>query len=142
MGKGAQIAIGIVTVCAGLFWLLTAQSGGEGTFAYYQSVADFQRAASTGEPAAAFSDQAARVHGFVVAGSIRKDLSAGHVDFAIRDENGAALPVRLIGIDVPDLFQDDAEVVVEGHAEGQRFVARKIFAKSPSKYEATSDPEA
>lgn len=141
MGKGAQIAIGILTACAGLFWLLTAQSEGEGTFAYYQSVADFQRATSAGEPVAV-SNQSARVHGFVVAGSIRKDLSAGHVDFAIRDEDGVALPVRLVGIDVPDLFRDDAEVVVEGYPEGDRFVASKIFAKCPSKYEATSDQEA
>jgi len=46
------------------------------------------------------------------------------------------LPVRFLGIDVPDLFKDGAEVVVEGHFASGTFLAEKVMAKCPSKYEA------
>jgi cytochrome c-type biogenesis protein CcmE len=81
------------------------------------------------------------VHGFVLEGSIAKDLPAGHVDFAIRDDRGTTLPVRLAGIELPDLFRDGAEVVVEGRLEGERFVAQQVLAKCPSKYEAQASGE-
>ncbi|NRA02568.1 MAG: cytochrome c maturation protein CcmE [Myxococcales bacterium] len=141
MSKGVQITIAALSICAGTFWFLSSGSGGEGTFAYYQSVRDFaQKVDASAYSDGAASGRAARVHGFVVEGSIRKDLGAGHVDFEIRDEmegtpGAPALSVRLIGIAVPDLFADGAEVVVEGRPDGQRFVARRVLAKCPSKYE-------
>ena len=48
----------------------------------------------------------------------------------------SALPVRYLGIDVPDLFKDGAEVVVEGHFASGTFMAERVMAKCPSKYEA------
>ena len=127
MGKGWQIALGALTVFAGLAWLLGSASTGEGSFRYYTSVAEY---------AAATPEGASRVHGFVLEGSIAKDLPAGHVDFAIRDADGGRLPVRLVGLELPDLFRDSAEVVVEGRLVGDRFVAQRVLAKCPSKYEA------
>lgn len=146
MSKGLQIGLAVVSVFAGLFWLLSERGGGEGTFRYYTSVHDFRTQTNAGAEGAG---EGTRVHGYVVSGSIQKDLRAGHVDFRIRDRGGEAtqpgsepgLSVRLDGIDVPDLFRDDAEVVVEGHAQDGRFVARRIFAKCPSKYEAASEAE-
>ena len=41
MSKGVQITIAALSICAGTFWFLSSGSGGEGTFAYYQSVRDF-----------------------------------------------------------------------------------------------------
>jgi cytochrome c-type biogenesis protein CcmE len=131
MSKGLQIAIGTLTVFAGVVWLVALSGGSGGTFAYYTSVGEFV-AASARSP----EPKSSRVHGFVLEGSIAKDLPAGHVDFAIRDEGGAVLPVRLVGIELPDLFRDGAEVVVEGRLQGERFVAQQVLAKCPSKYEA------
>jgi cytochrome c-type biogenesis protein CcmE len=136
MSKGLQIAIGTLTVFAGVAWLVTLGGGSEGTFAYYTSVGEFVAASATdGEP------RSSRVHGFVLEGSIAKDLPAGRVDFAIRDQGGAVLPVRLVGVELPDLFRDGAEVVVEGRLDGERFLASQVLAKCPSKYEAQAVPD-
>ena len=130
MTKGVQIAIATLSVFAGAAWLLTT---GEGTLRYYRNVAEFASDASAG----ANGSSAIRVHGFVVAGSIRKDLPAGHVDFSIADpDQPRALQVRYLGIDVPDLFRDGAEVVVEGRLEQGTFLAERVLAKCPSKYES------
>ena len=128
MNKGVQIALAALTVFVGLTWWLSRASSGEGTFQYYSSVAEFRQAAPD-------SSRALRVHGFVVDGSIVRDLPAGHVDFAIRDQGGSVLDVRYRGIDVPDLFADGAEVVVEGRTGPDRFLADRLLAKCPSKYE-------
>jgi cytochrome c-type biogenesis protein CcmE len=114
--------------------VLTLGASGEGTFRYYSDVAAFATA-----PASETS-QAARVHGFVVAGSIAKNLPAGHVDFRVEDKGKShALAVRYLGIDVPDMFKDGAEVVVEGHFDSGVFLAERVMAKCPSKYEAKSE---
>jgi len=135
MSKGVQIALAALSVFAGLAVVLTLGSADEGTFRYYSDVGSFVNAPSTET-----ADLAARVHGFVVAGSIAKDLAAGHVDFHVSDQadNSAsgALPVRYLGIDVPDLFKDGAEVVVEGRYASGTFLADRVMAKCPSKYEA------
>jgi cytochrome c-type biogenesis protein CcmE len=126
-----QIAIAAFSVFAGVVIVLTLGASGEGTFRYYADVASFANAPS-GEAA-----QAARVHGFVVAGSIARDLGAGHVDFTVADKAGGhPLPVRYLGIDTPDMFKDGAEVVVEGHYEAGTFLAERVMAKCPSKYES------
>ena len=133
MSKGLQIGIGALSVFAGVALLLALGGGDDGTFQYYTSVSEY---VGSGDPA-----RASRVHGFVLEGSIAKDLPAGHVDFVIRDESGGRLPVRLAGIELPDLFADGAEVVVEGQQNGERFVATQVLAKCPSKYEAESAAE-
>ena len=127
-----QIALAALSIGAGLALLLTLGSAGEGTFRYYSDVGSFVAA-----PSAEVANLPARVHGFVVAGSIAKNLQAGHVDFDVADSSGAkALAVRFLGIDVPDLFKDGAEVVVEGRFDSGTFLAERVMAKCPSKYEA------
>ena len=91
-------------------------------------------------------DDAARVHGFVVEGSIERDLSAKVVRFRVRStpesaggSSEDALPVVYSSLDTPDLFKDGAEVVVEGRLGGSSlgtFEATHILAKCPSKFEA------
>jgi cytochrome c-type biogenesis protein CcmE len=131
VSKGLQIALAALTVFAGVVVVLTVAASGEGTFRYYADVAAFANAPA-GE-----TSEAARVHGFVVAGSIDRDLGAGHVDFKVADKTAShTLPVRYLGIDTPDMFKDGAEVVVEGHYQSGLFMAERVMAKCPSKYEA------
>jgi cytochrome c-type biogenesis protein CcmE len=138
MGKGLQITIAAVTVFAGLTWLLGSLAGGEGTFRYYESVGQYLDQAEQ----MAASGAGVRVHGYVVEGSVVKDLPAGHVDFQLEDRAGGVMRVRYQGIDIPDLFGDGAEVVIEGRAGPEAFAAEGIMAKCPSKYEPErADPD-
>lgn len=136
MGKGVQIAIASFTVFAGILWLVVAQSQGEGTFRYYQNISEYL----DGGAGEAEGVRGSQVHGFVEDGSIRKDLPAGYVEFVIHDREQARLAVRYDGIDIPDLFRDGAEVVVEGRFREGVFRADRILAKCPSKYEARREP--
>ena len=130
MSKGVQIALAALTVFAAAAALVTLGSSEQGTFSYYADVDSYLGAEDGGSASL-------RVHGFVVEGTIVKDLPAGHVDFRIADPDSSRhLAVRYLGIDVPDLFRDGAEVVVEGRAGEDRFLARRVMAKCPSKYEA------
>ena len=136
MSKGVQIALATLTVFAALAVLIALSSSQEGTFSYYENVDAFL----SGERAGAAG---LRVHGFVVDGSIVKDLPRGHVDFQISDpDSPRSLAVRYLGIDVPDLFRDGAEVVVEGRTAGETFLAQRVMAKCPSKYEVAPAPRA
>ena len=137
MSKGVQITLASLAVFSGLGWFAASQTQGEGTFRYYSSVADYL--ARDPNASQVLSLQGERVHGFVVDGSIYQNLPEGYVDFVVRDESEAQLAVRYDGIDIPDLFKNGAEVVVEGRMQESLFVAKKIMAKCPSKYEAKAE---
>ncbi len=140
MSKGAQIAIAVVSAFVGVALLVSYGSSGEGTFRYYENVSAFLQ---TTPSDASTRTRSSRVHGFVVEGSIAKDIPNGHVDFAIHDPQlaMARLPVRLLALDIPDLFKDGAEVVVEGRFEKGLFLANRVMAKCPSKYEVAPGTE-
>jgi len=138
MGKGAQVTIAALSVFAALGWVILSAGDSAGTFEFFEEVA-----ALRASPAAVV-DRDLRVRGFVVEGTIDKNLPKGFVDFAIADKQKdgveaakvPTLPVRYDGIDIPDLFRDGAEVVVEGRLGSDGvFVANKLMAKCPSKYE-------
>ncbi len=139
MSKGAQIAVAVLSVFAGVAWLVGAGSSGEGTFQYFENVSAFLKTTPE-EP----SRRSFRVHGFVVEGSIAKDIPKGHVDFTIEDPESdtSTLSVRLLALEIPALFKDGAEVVVEGRFENGRFLADRVLAKCPSKYEVVPGTEA
>jgi cytochrome c-type biogenesis protein CcmE len=138
MGKGIQLGIATIGLFLGLIWFLSTQAGGEGTFAYYEDVGSFLSNTTPEGP----EHRGLRVHGFVVDGSIAKQLAQGYVDFAMHDDGSdATLSVRYLGIDVPDVFADGAEVVVEGRVDGERFMADRVLAKCPSKYEVEAPGE-
>ncbi len=143
MSKGAQIAVGAILVALLLGWFGASQLD-EGAFVYYKSLEELR--------AAGEADSAARVHGFVVAGSIERDLSAKVVRFRVQSgpdgRTGSApetLPVVYQSLETPDLFMDGAEVVVEGRLVGSghdAFEATRIMAKCPSKFEAKASGQA
>jgi len=135
MSKGLQIAIGAALVAGLLGWYGLSQVS-EGGFVYYQSLGEFR---AGGEPG-----QAARVHGFVVPGSIERDVAGKQVSFRVQEaaphaggSADGALPVIYAGLEVPDLFKDGAEVVVEGRlaSTAGTFHATNLLAKCPSKFE-------
>lgn len=74
-----------------------------------------------------------RIEGTVVAGSVQDAKS--EVDFTIRGDHGAMVAVRHQG-DVPELFQPDIPVVLEGHFAGVAFVSDRMLVKHTNEYKA------
>jgi cytochrome c-type biogenesis protein CcmE len=141
MSKGVQIAVG-ATLIAGLFgWYGAANLEAGASFTYYQNLAEFQAATDAHDGAQA------RVHGYVANDSIRRDVPAKQVRFTVQNDpphaggkKGPTLEVVLASLETPDLFKDGAEVVVEGRMVSNgtdvTFIADKVLAKCPSKFEA------
>ena len=145
MSKGVQIAGGATVIALLLSWYAWAQLEEGATFTYYQSLAEFHVAAEDGDHA--------RVHGYVANGTIQRDVPGKQVRFVVQEtpphaggDAGGTLDVVFGSLEVPDLFKDGAEVVVEGKlvASGSHhhFEADKLMAKCPSKFEGSqSDPK-
>ncbi|NSW88839.1 cytochrome c maturation protein CcmE [bacterium] len=73
-----------------------------------------------------------RVSGIVEKGSIKKNID-GSITFNITDFE-KIIHVRYKG-EIPDIFKDEIEAVVEGELVDKTFIANKLFAKCPTKYE-------
>jgi cytochrome c-type biogenesis protein CcmE len=136
VSKGVQIAIAAASVAAALLWIM---SSNEGTFVSFDTVRQLHEQIAAHPQSGDRRDL--RVAGYVRECSIRKDLPGGKVWFTVRDpipetgEEPAILPVLYPNIDLPDLFKDGAQVMVDGAFEGEQFVAHRVMAKCPSKYE-------
>lgn len=85
----------------------------------------------------ALGDRRFRLEGLVVPGSVRD--GAREVDFTVRGQQGATVDVVHQG-DVPELFQPDIPVVLEGHFQGAEFVSDRILVKHTNEYRA-ENPE-
>ena len=145
MSKGVQIAGGATLIALLLSWYAWGQLEPEAAFTYYQSLSEFRQAASHGEHA--------RVHGYVVEGTISRDVAAKQVRFVVQETPphaggpaGNTLDVIFASLETPDMFKGGAEVVVEGRlvAAGSHahFEADKLLAKCPSKFEGLEgDPK-
>ena len=141
MSKGVQIAIGASAIALLLGWYGMTQLDEGLSFQYFQNLEEFH--ASGPE----MVGQSARVHGYVAAESIERDLEGQQVRFSVQNDPphsggpiGETLTVVYGSLETPDLFKDGAEVVVEGHlvmAGGVAvFEANNVMAKCPSKFEA------
>lgn len=141
MSKGAQIAIGAVACAVLLGWYASTALEEGATLTYYQTLDEFRAAATNGEA------RPSRVHGYVAPGTIDRDVGGKVVRFAVQGDPphagghaSEALRVEYASLEVPDLFKDGAEVVVEGRlrreAGGEVFHATNLLAKCPSKFEA------
>jgi cytochrome c-type biogenesis protein CcmE len=139
MSKGVQVAGGATLVALLLAWYALANLESGASFAYYQSLAEFQAAETVA------SGRPVRVHGYVANGSIDRDVAAREVRFTVQNTPphaggapGASLDVIFASLETPDLFKDGAEVVLEGRLRGGEqtaFLADKVLAKCPSKFE-------
>ena len=145
MSKGLQIACGAAACVLLLGWYASSVlESGAALITYYQTLEEFQAAAAVS--GSGLYEQPSRVHGYVAPGSIDRDVEARAVRFAVQSTpphgGGAALEVLRVeygSLEVPDLFKDGAEVVVEGRLEQRGeplFRATNVLAKCPSKFEA------
>lgn len=105
-----------------------AFSGARSSLTYYVTVGELLDRAST-------LSGPLRLGGTVAPGSVRWDRRAGRLEFHVTDGT-RHIPVVYRGV-VPDTFRPGGEVVVEGSYDGGRFVADRLFAKCPSKFDAT-----
>jgi cytochrome c-type biogenesis protein CcmE len=137
MSKGTQMILGATAIALLVGGYAATNLGELASFRYYSTLDEFR---SAGEP-----DELARVHGYVADGTIERDVAAKQVRFHVRAtpphtgaEAGATLPVIYRSLEVPDMFKDGAEVVVEGRMDPSRqvFVADLVLAKCPSKFQA------
>jgi cytochrome c-type biogenesis protein CcmE len=89
---------------------------------------------------AKFEGRGVRLEGKVVAGSlIKHSATSCEFDLTAEDE---VLRVRYQGI-LPDTFKENHDVILEGEYPGNgAFVARHVFTKCASKYEAVPEHEA
>ncbi|MDR5684127.1 MAG: cytochrome c maturation protein CcmE [Armatimonadota bacterium] len=119
-----RYAVLVTVIVAALAYLI--YGGVRSAAVYYVTVGELLE---RGEAAV---DVPSRVAGTVASGSIRREGS--RIRFTLRDE-GIALPVVYQGT-VPDLFTDEAEVVVEGQLRRDGvFAATVLLAKCPTRYE-------
>lgn len=141
MSKGAQIAIGATAIALLLGWYGSTQLNEGLSFQYFQNLEQFHSQATR------MVGRSARVHGYVAAESIERDLEGQRVRFSVQNNPphsggpiGQTLIVEYGSLETPDLFKDGAEVVVEGQlvmSQGNSiFVADNVMAKCPSKFEA------
>ncbi|MBI3971096.1 MAG: cytochrome c maturation protein CcmE [Chloroflexi bacterium] len=104
---------------------------------YYLTVGEYQaqqaQLAQQNAATGTRGGRAVRVSGNVVPGTIVREGTT--VRFTMADPSGS-LPVVYKGV-VPDIFGDDAQVVVEGRSGPDgAFHASNLLAKCPSKFEA------
>ena len=141
MSKGAQIAIGATAIALLLGWYGSTQLNEGLSFQYFQNLEEFH------SQAARMVGRSVRVHGYVAAESIERDLEGQRVRFSVQNNPphsggpiGQTLIVEYGSLETPDLFKDGAEVLVEGQlvmSQGNSiFVADNVMAKCPSKFEA------
>ncbi len=120
------IAVGIVVIGALSYLLVT------GLFSY--SMHDAEVADILANPVQ-YEGKGVKVSGTVINGSINK--APNNLVFTMKDQDSdASIKVLYKGV-VPDSFMDDATVILEGKydSENKNFVASKLMAKCPSRYE-------
>ena len=120
------IAVGIVVIGALSYLLIT------GLFSY--SMHDAEVADILANPVQ-YEGKGVKVSGTVINGSINK--APNNLVFTMKDQDSdASIKVLYKGV-VPDSFMDDATVILEGKydSENKNFIASKLMAKCPSRYE-------
>ena len=147
MSKGLQLAIGATVIFSLLGWYGYSNLEVASTFQYFQTLDEFL---ANSQGTDAMNGKSLRVHGYVATGSIERNLEAKNVRFKVQNDpphksgaGASTLSVLFQGLETPDLFQDGADVVVEGTLEVQNaeqvFLADNVLAKCPSKFEANAE---
>lgn len=131
MKRNLKIPIAVIAILAAMGYLM--YSGISDTGVYYRTVSEVLDQASI------FDGQSLRISGEVVQGTVQYDQENLLLSFAVRDtENDRVTMNALYQGVMPDAFQEDAEVILEGtYSQYENlFNATILLAKCPSKYEA------
>ena len=128
--KNVKLLVGGLLVAFGVGYLM--YSGLQGSTAYYLTVEEFMAQQGT------LSGEGIRIAGTVAEGSIQRQEDIREIYFAIQgisEQN--TLPVYYKGV-IPDIFRDDASVVLEGQYNQEKnvFYASTLMTSCPSKYES------
>ena len=124
--KHQRLVLIVLAVAAVAGAVLLAMWGLQDRAAYFVTPSDI--AAGKAAP-----DQAMRLGGMVVKGSLRRDSDGLTVRFTVSDTK-ATTPVVYRGI-TPDLFREGSGVVAEGRLDPNGlFVADNILAKHDERY--------
>ena len=122
----AKAKIKIVVIVIILFFSFLTFKAVKSSLVYYLTVSEVKQKES-------FSEfKRLRVSGIVEKGSIKRNED-GSISFNITDQE-SAIYVKYKGL-IPDIFQDEIQAVVEGTIQNDVFLANKLFAKCPTKYE-------
>ena len=77
--------------------------------------------------------------GVLVKNSCERDFGSGHLEFKLKDKEGATVRVEHVG-SVPASLLDADQVVAIGAMRGDRFVSHDLLVKCPSKYDDKKQP--
>ena len=125
--KNQRLVLLVLAIVAVLGAVLLAMSAMRDQAAFFYAPGDVAR---KGLPL----DRAVRIGGMVKQGSIRRHSDGVTIDFVVRDETPATIPVRFTGI-TPDLFRENSGVIAEGRFRPDgTFVASEILAKHDENY--------
>ncbi len=136
MKRDKRFLIGLVGVAAVVSYLIW--TGVSETMVYYLTPTELM-AKVTDDPA--FHELGVKVNGKVVEGSYRQSEDGLVHHFAVQDLENDEISFEVVYRDViPDTFNDDVEVVLEGRyrADGI-FEAHTVLTKCGSRYEATPE---
>jgi cytochrome c-type biogenesis protein CcmE len=126
-GPARRWLFGVLVAVGAIVFLVTSSL--RGATVYSWTVTELR---AKGEQAVG---QEARVSGKLDGNSVQWDAANLRLAFQIAD-NGQILAVAYEGVK-PDMFNDGAEVIVEGKLQpDDTFAATKLMLKCPSKYEA------
>ena len=125
------VAFAVIVAALG-FFIITALN--DGNTYYYRKVGELL------DNPGLFGKKV-RISGNVTSDNFSVQKFERFANFEISDDTDATLSVIYYGV-IPDAFEVGAAVLVEGSydAESKIFVAKKVVAKCPSKYEAEESP--
>lgn len=122
-----KILAGVLVATAAIVYLIV--SGMQGAAVYSLTIPELR---AKGQ---ATAGQGVRVAGKLDGNSVKWDAQALRLEFTLVDQ-GETLPVLYHGVQ-PDMFNDSAEVIVEGKLlPDGTFEAKTLLLKCPSKYES------
>lgn len=136
MNKNTKFLVSTVVIVVAVCFLLFSGFKSDGV--YYLTVGEVL---SNPEK---LNEKGMRVSGEVIPGTITKNTKDRHLVFDIMDveEGGAVMTVDYTGI-IPDTFKEEIHVIIEGNfdIENNKFVAKNLLTKCPSKYEVDAEEE-
>ncbi len=134
-----KVLIAILVIVIGVGFLI--YRGLSSTSVYYMTVAEL-KTSSLGQQLG--PDQAVRVGGLVINGSVDYNQRDLVLRFALKDEGNPQQTITAIYKGArPDAFEPDIEALLEGTYDRDQnlFQAKTLLVKCPSKYESEPKPE-